>query len=97
MKLAVVGGGSTYTPELVDGLVRMQDLLSVEELTLMDPDRDRLDVVGGRAVRLVLHGADKREATARLLALDRFDPKWPASIVHEHADAQILVDRAALS
>jgi glucosamine-6-phosphate deaminase len=53
-------------------------------------------IASSRAVRLVLHGADKREATARLLALDRFDPIWPASIVHEHGDAQILVDREAL-
>jgi glucosamine-6-phosphate deaminase len=53
-------------------------------------------IASSRAVRLVLHGADKREATARLLALDRFDPTWPVSIVHEHPDAQILVDRKAL-
>jgi len=32
MKIAVVGGGSTYTPELVDGLGRMRDVLPVEEL-----------------------------------------------------------------
>jgi glucosamine-6-phosphate deaminase len=44
----------------------------------------------------VLHGAGKREAAARLLALDDFDPDWPASIVHACANAQILVDRAAL-
>jgi glucosamine-6-phosphate deaminase len=47
-------------------------------------------------LRLVLHGAHKREATARLLALDDFDPAWPASIVHEHDDAEIWVDRKAL-
>jgi glucosamine-6-phosphate deaminase len=49
-----------------------------------------------RALRLVLHGTDKRAATARLLALDGFAPDWPASIVHEHDDAEIWVDRAAL-
>jgi alpha-galactosidase/6-phospho-beta-glucosidase family protein len=38
VKLAVVGAGSTYTPELVDGLIRMRDLLPVEELTLLDSD-----------------------------------------------------------
>ena len=37
MKLAVVGGGSTYTPELVDGLGRLRDVLPVDELVLVDP------------------------------------------------------------
>jgi glucosamine-6-phosphate deaminase len=44
-----------------------------------------------RRLRLVLLGPDKREATERLLALDGFDPEWPASIVHDHDDAKILV------
>ena len=47
MKIAVVGGGSTYTPELVDGLGRMRDVLPVEELVLVDPAADRLELVGG--------------------------------------------------
>jgi glucosamine-6-phosphate deaminase len=50
-----------------------------------------------RTLRLVLHGADKRAATARLLALDAFDPSWPASIVHDHPDAQIWIDKEAMS
>jgi glucosamine-6-phosphate deaminase len=50
-----------------------------------------------RALRLVLHGRDKRRATARLLALDGFDASWPASIVHDHPDAQIWVDEEAMS
>ena len=49
-----------------------------------------------RSLRLVLHGAGKREAAARLLALDRFDPSWPASIVHDHPDAEIWIDEEAL-
>jgi len=53
-------------------------------------------IAAARALRLVLHGTDKRAATRRLLALDRFDPEWPASIVHEHEDAEIWVDRDAL-
>ena len=52
-----------------------------------------LGVIGeARALRLVLHGEDKRRAVDRLLALDAFDPEWPASIVHDHPDAQILVE-----
>ena len=38
MKVAVVGGGSTYTPELVDGFARLRHLLPVEELVLTDPN-----------------------------------------------------------
>ena len=45
MKLAVIGAGSTYTPEVVDGLVRLRDLLPVDDLALMDIDADRLDVL----------------------------------------------------
>jgi glucosamine-6-phosphate deaminase len=53
-------------------------------------------IAAARAVRLVLHGAGKREAAARLLALESFDPAWPASIVHECDDAEIWVDREAM-
>lgn len=68
MKLAVVGGGSTYTPELVDGLARLGDVLPVDELVLLDPDAERLDVVGGFAQRIL----DHRGATTRLtLTTDR--------------------------
>jgi 6-phospho-beta-glucosidase len=52
MKLAVVGGGSTYTPELVDGFARLRGTLPVEELVLVDPDAHRLDLVGGLARRI---------------------------------------------
>ncbi len=52
MKIAVVGGGSTYTPELVDGLLRRADALDVHEIALVDPDRARLAVVGPLAQRM---------------------------------------------
>jgi 6-phospho-beta-glucosidase len=53
MKIAVVGGGSTYTPELVDGVGRMQDVFPVDELVLVDPDRDRLELVGAFGRRIL--------------------------------------------
>ena len=52
MKVAVVGGGSTYTPELVDGLARLQHLVEVDELVLMDPAEERLLLVGGISQRI---------------------------------------------
>ena len=53
MKLTVVGGGSTYTPELVDGIARLRDRLPVTELVLVDPDASRLPLVGGVATRIM--------------------------------------------
>ncbi|MFE1857757.1 6-phospho-beta-glucosidase [Streptomyces anandii] len=52
MKLTVVGGGSTYTPELIDGFARLRDTLPIEELVLADPAADRLELVGGLARRI---------------------------------------------
>ncbi|OSY52600.1 putative 6-phospho-beta-glucosidase [Streptomyces fradiae ATCC 10745 = DSM 40063] len=52
MKLVVVGGGSTYTPELVDGFARLRDTLPVGELVLVDPAAERLRLVGGLARRI---------------------------------------------
>src|SRR3954463_1101368 len=53
MKLAVVGGGSTYTPELVAGLARERESLGLSELVLQDPDPERREVVGGLAARML--------------------------------------------
>ncbi|OLB65469.1 MAG: 6-phospho-beta-glucosidase [Actinobacteria bacterium 13_2_20CM_2_72_6] len=53
MKIAVVGGGSTYSPELVDGFARL--FPDVRELVLIDPARERLDVVGPFAARIFSH------------------------------------------
>ena len=53
VKVAVVGGGSTYTPELVEGFVRRDDRFPVDELVLLDIDRERLDIVGALAERMM--------------------------------------------
>jgi 6-phospho-beta-glucosidase len=53
MKLAVVGGGSTYTPELVAGLARERDHLDLRELVLQDIDAERREVVGALAERML--------------------------------------------
>ncbi|RZS90033.1 6-phospho-beta-glucosidase [Motilibacter rhizosphaerae] len=52
MKIAVIGGGSTYTPELVDGFARLQTVLPVDELVLMDPAGERLEPVSALAGRI---------------------------------------------
>jgi 6-phospho-beta-glucosidase len=53
VKVAVVGAGSTYTPELVEGFVRRTDRFPVDELALLDVDPERLAVVGGLAARML--------------------------------------------
>jgi 6-phospho-beta-glucosidase len=53
VKIAVVGGGSTYTPELVDGFVQRGDRLPIDELVLLDVDPERLEIVGGLAQRML--------------------------------------------
>jgi len=52
VKLTVVGGGSTYTPELIDGFARLRAVLPIEELWLVDPDPERLRLVGGMSERM---------------------------------------------
>ena len=52
-KVTVVGAGSTYTPELVEGFARRSERLPVDELVLLDIDRERLDIVGGLAKRML--------------------------------------------
>jgi 6-phospho-beta-glucosidase len=53
MKITVIGGGSTYTPELVNGFLTRVDRLPLTELWLMDINKERLDIVGGFAQRMV--------------------------------------------
>jgi 6-phospho-beta-glucosidase len=53
MKLAVVGGGSTYSPELVDGIARLTGDIKITELVLVDPDAERLSVVGPFSARMM--------------------------------------------
>ncbi|MFM7065193.1 MAG: 6-phospho-beta-glucosidase [Actinomycetes bacterium] len=57
MKVTVVGGGSTYTPELVDGLLRRKDALDLDEVVLVDPDAGRLSVIGPLAQRMAARSA----------------------------------------
>jgi 6-phospho-beta-glucosidase len=92
VKLTVVGGGSTYTPELVDGLGRLAGDLDIDELVLLDPDAERLAVVGAFAARILRHAG----ATTRLVTTsDREQAIEGASVVllqfrvgGQHARAQ---------
>jgi 6-phospho-beta-glucosidase len=64
MKVTVVGGASTYTPELVDGIARLREVLPVDTLVLADPAGDRLDVVAGMARRMLARAGHPAEVLA---------------------------------
>lgn len=53
MKIVVVGGGSTYTPELIDGFARLRSTLPITEIVLVDPSRERRELLGGVARRML--------------------------------------------
>jgi 6-phospho-beta-glucosidase len=69
LKVAVVGGGSTYTPELVEGFEARRDRMPIDELVLLDIDPERLSIVGGLAQRML----DRLDWTGRLTCTDDRD------------------------
>ena len=93
--------GGTSVVELAE-TTRRDNLRTFPEFSSLDEVPTHGVTVGlgtiraSKRVRMVLHGEEKREAARRLLALDAFDPQWPASVVHACADAEIWLDRAAL-
>lgn len=52
MKIAVIGGASSYTPELIDGLFARLDAIPVTEVWLMDPNAARLEITSDFARRM---------------------------------------------
>ncbi|MBN6051490.1 6-phospho-beta-glucosidase [Nonomuraea sp. RK-328] len=60
----MVGGGSTYTPELVDGFARLRDVLPLTEIALIDPDERRLGLVAGMARRMLAHAGHPARVAA---------------------------------
>jgi 6-phospho-beta-glucosidase len=95
MKIAVIGGGSTYSPELIDGFLKRAASLGLSELWLMDTDEARLAAVGGFARRMIAaagpRGAVGPEPFALRLTSDRRAALQGASYVV----AQIRVGRMA--
>lgn len=61
LKAAIIGAGSTYTPELIEGLLERQESLPFDSIALMDIDAQRLAVVGGFAQRQLRAGGYKGE------------------------------------
>ncbi len=53
IKVTIIGSGSTYTPELIEGLINKKDVLPLSELYLMDIDERKRTIVGGLCVRMI--------------------------------------------
>ena len=55
IKIVTIGGGSSYTPELVEGFIKRYDILPVKELCLVDiPEgKEKLETVGALAMRMI--------------------------------------------
>jgi 6-phospho-beta-glucosidase len=53
VKIAVIGGGSTYTPELIDGILQRHERLPITEIHLIDIDLSRLTIIAAFAKRMV--------------------------------------------
>jgi len=76
LNICVIGGGSTYTPELIEGFLGRESGLSVGRLTLMDVDPRRLQIVGGLARRMLDAAGSEIElrlSTDRIEALEGAD------------------------
>ncbi len=79
-----------------DNLATFPEFRSLDEVPCAGVTVGLASIADAHRQRLVLVGGGKRAAAERLLSLDRFDPRWPASIVHDCADAELWVDRDAL-
>jgi 6-phospho-beta-glucosidase len=53
VKIAVIGGGSTYTPELIDGILQRHDRLPISVIALVDTDLTRLTIIAAFAERMI--------------------------------------------
>jgi len=60
-KAAIIGAGSTYTPELIEGFIDRAESLRFEKIVLMDINKSSLELVGGLAKRQLEKGGFKGE------------------------------------
>jgi glucosamine-6-phosphate deaminase len=74
-----------------DNLRTFPEFTSIDEVPRQGVSVGLATIADARKLQLVIHGDDKRAAIDRLLSSDRFDPEWPASIVHDHDNAEILI------
>lgn len=69
LKLSIIGAGSTYTPELMEGIINRMEALPVTDIFLMDIDTEKLDIVGGLCRRM----AEKAGLKAKVVLTQDLD------------------------
>ncbi|WP_271809128.1 6-phospho-beta-glucosidase [Clostridium beijerinckii] len=101
IKIVTIGGGSSYTPELVEGFIKRYNELPVRELWLVDIEsgKEKLDIVGKLAKRMVKKAGVPMEIH---LTLDRREALKDADFVTTQLrvgllDARIQDERIPLS
>lgn len=53
LKIAVIGSGSTYTPEMIQGFIKRKDVLDVNSFYMMDIDQEKNEIVAGLTKRML--------------------------------------------
>lgn len=53
LKIAIIGAGSTYTPELIEGFILKRPQLKIDSIYMMDIDRNKLDIIGALTQRML--------------------------------------------
>ncbi|PHM45011.1 phospho-beta-glucosidase [Xenorhabdus mauleonii] len=55
IKIAVIGGGSSYTPELVEGIIQRSQMIPLSELALVDVEagREKVEIIAGLTRRML--------------------------------------------
>ena len=59
LKAAIIGAGSTYTPELIEGFINKKDSLNFQTFYLEDINREKLEISGSLAERMLRSGGFK--------------------------------------
>ena len=101
IKIVTIGGGSSYTPELIEGFIKRKDELPINEIWLVDIEegREKLEIVGAMAQRMVKAAGLNWKV---VLTLDRRDALKGADFVTTQfrvglLDARIKDERIPLS
>lgn len=69
LKIAVIGGGSSYTPELIEGIIVRYEQLPVTELALVDVEsgREKVEIIAALTRRMLKHKGWSRWRSASTL------------------------------
>ena len=103
LKIATIGGASSYTPEIIEGFIKRYDKLPVDELWLVDiePSKERLEIVANLS-RIMIEKAGLKDKFKIFTTLDRREAIKDASFVTTQLrvgllDARIRDERIPLS